>query len=142
MTQIYSHTIDVKRTTLELPLPQGQATMLTLAELSTSKLITSSTSYIFEAFIYCEFDLYKKPAAGGVETRLKPEDSITLEHNWFRKLFTNIQLDVGSGTLESINNPGVYDYLIRYVKYNKSYTDTSAQIQGWIPDTNIIHHLL
>ena len=27
--------------------------------------------------------------------------------------------------------------MIRYVKYNKSFTDTSAQMQGWIPDTNV-----
>ena len=27
--------------------------------------------------------------------------------------------------------------MIRYVKYNKSYTDTCAHIQGWIPDTNV-----
>ena len=47
-----------------------------------------------------------------------------------------MQLDVGSGTLETSTHPGVYDDLIRFVKFNKSYTDNSSQIQGWIPDTN------
>ena len=92
--------------------------------------------YLPEAFIYCEFDLVKRTTGSTTGTRLQPKDNITLEHNWFLKLFTNVQLDVGSGTLESINEPDVYDDMIRYVKYNKSYIDTSAQMQGWLPDTN------
>ena len=91
--------------------------------------------YLPEAFLHCEFDLFRKPA-GGAEVRMEPKDNITLEHNFFPKLFTNMQLDVGSGTLETITNPGIYDDMIRFVKFNKSYTDTSSHIQGWIPDTN------
>ena len=91
--------------------------------------------YLPEAFLHCEFDLFRKPT-GGAEVRMEPKDNITLEHNFFPKLFTNMQLDVGSGTLETITNPGIYDDMIRFVKFNKSYTDTSSHIQGWIPDTN------
>ena len=92
--------------------------------------------YLPEAFLHCEFDLLRKPAGGGAEVRLEAKDNITLEHNFFAKLFTNMQLDAGSGTLETINNLGIYDDMLRFVKFNKSYTDTSSQIQGWIPDTN------
>jgi len=91
--------------------------------------------YLPEAFLHCEFDLFRKPA-GGAEVRLEQKDNITLEHNFFPKLFTNMQIDVGSGTLETITNPGIYDDMIRFVKFNKSYTDRASHIQGWIPDTN------
>ena len=91
--------------------------------------------YLPEAFIYCEFDLEKKSAAGAT-TKMKFKDNITLEHDFFHKLFTNMQLDVGSGTLETITNPGIYDDMLRYVKYGKAITDTAAHMEGWIPDTN------
>ena len=91
--------------------------------------------YLPDAFLHCEFDLFRKET-GKAEVRLEAKDNITLEHNFFPKLFTNMQLDVGSGTLETITNPGIYDDMIRYVKYPKALTDTSAQIQGWMPDTN------
>ena len=91
-------------------------------------------TYLPEAFIHCEFDLYKKTKAG--ETRLTPADNITLENNFFPKLFSSMQLDVGTGTLETLISPGVYDDMLRHTTFGKSLTDTSAQMQGWIPDTN------
>ena len=83
--------------------------------------------YLPEAFLHCEFDLFRKPAGGGAEVRMEAKDNITLEHNFFPKLFTNMQLDVGSGTLETITNPGIYDDMIRYVKFPKSVVDTASR---------------
>lgn len=86
-----------------------------------------------DAFISCKFEIQKDD--GGWKS-LAVTDNITLENNFFPKLFSSIQLDVGSQMIETIHEPGVYDDMIRFVKTTYSSSKSNKHIQGWIPDEN------
>jgi len=81
--------------------------------------------YYPESFIYCEFNISNE--AGNAVP-----GNITLEHNWFPRCFEEMRLDVGSQQLETINEPGEFDTMLKFLTRGKDYKD--ANIEGWIPD--------
>ena len=82
--------------------------------------------YLPESFLYCEFNLSNQAGTA-------VPGNITLEHNWFPRIFSEMRLEIGSQQLEIINEPGEFDTILKFITRNKDYA--SANIEGWIPDT-------
>ena len=88
--------------------------------------------YLPKSFLHCEFSLYKDDT---FKTPLPNTDEITLEHNFFPKLFDQIRLDVGAYNVETMtNNPGIIDTMLRFV-ITSNEDKFGSQIKGWFPDT-------
>jgi len=62
-------------------------------------------------------------------------DKITLEHNWFLNLFTQISIKLGASEVESIENPGETSELINFCMKGPEFKDQHGEVSGWIPDT-------
>ena len=64
-------------------------------------------------------------------------DEITLENNFFPRMFKNMDLTVGGRQIETIAvNPGEASTLANFVMAPEAYNRSSGQISGWFPDTN------
>ena len=85
--------------------------------------------YLPESFLYCEFQIYVPDAADKSKMNEIKKD-ITLENNFFPKLFSSIRLQVGTQTIEEIIEPGDHDDLLKFIVEPYSKTKTSLQIQG------------
>ena len=73
--------------------------------------------YIPDSFLHCEYSLYSDSS---FTTALPPTDNITLENNFFPRLFTQMRLDVSTQTIETISDsPGIIDSMLRFVIYNR-----------------------
>ena len=90
--------------------------------------INNQANYLYlpECFLYCEFNLSNQ---AGTEA----PGNITLEHNWFPRIFSEMRLEIGSQQLEIINEPGEFDTMLKFITRNKNYAQ--ANIEGWVPDT-------
>ena len=82
--------------------------------------------YLPESFMYCEFHIANQAGTA-------VPGNITLEHNWFPRVFSEMRLEIGSQQLEIINEPGVFDTMLKFVMRGKDYAQ--ANIEGWVPDT-------
>ena len=82
--------------------------------------------YLPESFLYCEFNLSNQ---AGTEV----PGNITLEHNWFPRIFSEMRLEIRSQQLEIINEPGEFDTIFKFITRKRDYA--LANIEGWIPDT-------
>ena len=60
-------------------------------------------------------------------------DNITLEHNWFLNLFSQISIKLGSTEIESIENPGEASELLNFVMTDRDYRN--QYLNTWIPDS-------
>lgn len=91
--------------------------------------VNNQANYLFlpDAFVYCEFQI-SNAAASAVP------GNITLENNWFPRIFDEMRLEIGSQQLEIINEPGEFDTMLKFVTRKQDYS--KANIEGWIPDTN------
>ena len=88
--------------------------------------------YLPDSFLYCEFSLYKDDT---FKTPLPITDEITLEHNFFPKLFDQMRLEVGAQNVETMSNePGTIDTMLRFVTTSNE-DKVGAQYKGWVPDT-------
>ena len=94
--------------------------------------VDNQQSYLYmpDSFLHCEFSLY---ADDKFATALPTTTNITLENNFFPNLFSQIRLEVGTQTVESIaSSPGVIDSMLRFVTKSPS----AITNEGWKPDTN------
>lgn len=105
----------------------GSANQLNVAGSRITFEVNNTSSYLLlsKAFIRCDFEITNQ--AGNAV----PGTTITLEHNFFPRLFSQFVLEAGSNQIEVISNPGEYDTILKSVLYPKDYSNTS----GWIPDT-------
>ena len=85
--------------------------------------------YLSKSFIYAEVALFQDDKFA---TPLPETDNITLEHNFFPRLFNSMRLEIGSQTIEHITDPGIYDTMIKFITISE--TKVKNQSQGWIPD--------
>lgn len=91
--------------------------------------VDNQQSYLYmpDSFIHCEFSIYSDT---DFKTPLPADDNITLENNFFPNLFSQIRLEIGTQSVESISSsPGVIDSILRFV------TGVKNENEGWIPDT-------
>ena len=65
---------------------------------------------------------------------LEADEEITLEHNFFPKLFSQMRLNLGGIDIEIINTPGDISSLLNFVLFNQNIKDTYGELMGWIPD--------
>ena len=95
--------------------------------------VDNQQSYLYmpDSFLHCEFSLCSNSA---LTTPLPNTANITLENNFFPNLFSQIRLEVGTQSVESIaTSPGIIDSMIRFVTTGSSTKTTENE--GWIPDT-------
>ena len=94
--------------------------------------VDNQASYLYlpKSFLYCEYSLFKDDKFAN---ELKETDNITLEHNFFPKLFDSMRLEVGTQTIETITDPGVFDTMLRFVAISEN--KVKYENEGWIPDT-------
>lgn len=106
----------------------GTANNLNAAGNTISFEVNNQANYLFlsEAFIYCKFNISNQTATA-------VPGNITLEHNWFPRIFDQMKLEIGSQQLELISDPGEFDTMLKFVTRNMQYPN--ANIEGWIPDT-------
>ena len=80
-----------------------------------------------DAYFRCDF----KIKDGAQNQDRIPQQNLTLENNFFPSLFSEMVLEAGSNTIETIKHPGEFDTMLKTLLYPKDYTTAS----GWIPDT-------
>ncbi len=85
--------------------------------------------YLPESFLVCQFEITK---SDGTELA---NDKITLEHNFFPRLFSQMRLAIGAKNLEEIQQPGEADTLIKSVMLSSDYTDKYGELSGWMVDS-------
>ncbi len=85
--------------------------------------------YLPESFLVCQFEI-TKPDGGDLD-----ESKITLEHNFFPRLFSQMRLAIGAKNLEEIQQPGEADTLIKSVMLSSDYTDKYGELSGWMIDS-------
>ena len=93
--------------------------------------VNNQASYMYfpNSFLVCDFEISKTDG-----TELPKEDNITLEHNFFPRLFNQLRLQIGTTTIEEIQNPGEADTLIKYITTSNSFNKNEGELYGWIPD--------
>ena len=70
-----------------------------------------------------------------VEIRgLEADEELTLEHNFFPKLFSQMRLNLGGMDVEIINNPGDTSSLLSFILCDVNVKNTYVELMGWIPD--------
>ena len=62
--------------------------------------------------------------------------NLTVENNFFPKMFSNISLSNKSGVINSCDYPSIQDDFIKYFSYPKQFYDFKGSINGWLPDNN------
>ena len=65
---------------------------------------------------------------------LEVDEDLTLEHNFFPKLFSQMRLNLGGTDVEIISNPGDVSSLLSFVLYDENVKNTYGGMMGWIPD--------
>ena len=91
------------------------------------QFVSSSTNdylYLPDSFLRCEFEI-----EDNANNKLKKDADITLENNWFPKLFNDIILRVGNVEVDNLYYPGECDSILKLVQKNRNYENN-----GWIPD--------
>ena len=86
----------------------------------------SSWLLLSDAYIRCDFTIKD----GIANQNRVPQTNTTLENNFFPSLFSQMILEAGSNQIESINNPGEYDTILKSILYPPNFENDS----GWIPD--------
>ena len=61
-------------------------------------------------------------------------ENITLENNFFPRLFEQISLKLGTTEVENIQNPGDVSTMLNFVMTDDSYKKEYGTLDGWIPD--------
>jgi hypothetical protein len=84
--------------------------------------------YLPESFFVINFEITKTDGTA------LGADNITLEHNFFPRLFSQMRLNVGAKNLEEIQHPGEADTLLKSVTMPYSYSRCYGDLTGWIPD--------
>ena len=79
----------------------------------------------------CNSWMYFKITIKGGDEKL-----MTLEHNWFLKLFNETSIKLGSSVVETIQAPGETSDLLQYVMTDSDYKKQYGQLSGYLPDTN------
>jgi len=87
---------------------------------------TSNPLNLGAAFFY-----YKIKLSGFVV-----EKDVTLENNFFPRMFENMRLQLGSCEIENINNCGEFSSMLNFVMLDKTTSDVYGESIGWIPDKN------
>ncbi|ESP01327.1 hypothetical protein LOTGIDRAFT_157506 [Lottia gigantea] len=77
-----------------------------------------------DAYFGCDFKIKE-----GTQNQV-PQTNTTLENNFFPSLFSEMVLEAGSNSIETINHPGKFDTMLKTVLYPKDFDSVS----GWIPD--------
>ena len=54
--------------------------------------------------------------------------NMSLEHNWFPRIFSEMRLEISFQQLEIINEPGEFDTVLKFIMRNKDYA--LANIEG------------
>src|SRR5438093_2813506 len=84
-----------------------------------------------DSFLSCEFSITK---ADGTALA---NDNITLENNFFPRMFSGMTLQIGGRDIENISQaPGEASTLANFVMTSDSYRKTTGGIAGWFPDSN------
>ena len=65
---------------------------------------------------------------------LAADENITLENNFFPRLFEQISLKLGTTEVENIQNPGDVSTMLNFVMTDDSYKKEYGTLDGWIPD--------
>ena len=79
----------------------------------------------------CNSYMYFKIKLEGISDT---SDNITLEHNWFLHLFSQISIKLGATEIESIETPGEASELLNFVMTDRDYRN--QYLNTWIPDTS------
>ena len=96
--------------------------------------VDNQQSYLYlpDSFLHCEYSLYSDAA---FTTALPTADNITLENNFFPRLFTQMRLDVSTQNIETISDsPGIIDSMLRFVTIGEN--NKMHEIEGWFPDNH------
>jgi len=64
------------------------------------------------------------------------EKDVTLENNFFPRMFENMRLQLGSSEIENINNCGEFSSMLNFIMMDKITSDVYGESIGWIPDKN------
>jgi len=111
------------------PTPGSFANMNQNGEILFEIYNQQSFLYFPESFLVCDFEITK---ADGTDL---DAEKISLEHNFFPRLFSQLRLNVGAKNLEEIQHPGEADTLIKSITQPFSYGKCYGEQSGWIPDT-------
>ena len=65
---------------------------------------------------------------------LEADEDLTLEHNFFPKLFSQMRLNLGGMDVEIINNPGDTSSLLSFILCDENVKNIYGELMGWIPD--------
>ena len=84
---------------------------------------TSSFLLFSKAYLSCQFKLNNNAGTAVPEA--------VLEHNFFPRMFQQMSLEAGSNTIETIDEPGLFDTMLKLFLYPKDYGDN----EGFIIDT-------
>ena len=95
-----------------------------------SSTVLSDALYIPNSFIMAEFNLMDS-----TNTKLLGAENVTLENNFFPRCFSQMEMQIGSSTIEVLDEPGESETLLKLVRYDKTYAKTYGQMEGWIIDT-------
>ena len=86
---------------------------------------------ISESFLFAECEIVK-----GDGTALGNDD-ITLENNWFPRMYNAMRIEIGGREVENIAQAvGEASTLWNFITTSDSYRRTYGLINGWCPDTN------
>ncbi|ESO82749.1 hypothetical protein LOTGIDRAFT_155767 [Lottia gigantea] len=77
-----------------------------------------------DAYFRCDFKIKE-----GTQNQV-PQTNTTLENNFFPSLFSEMVLEAGSNSMETIKHPGEFDTMLTTVLYPIDFDSVS----GWIPD--------
>jgi len=59
---------------------------------------------------------------------------ITLENNWFPRLFSQMSLKLGTSEVENIQYPGEVSTMLNFALTDDAYKEESGTLSGWVPD--------
>ena len=83
----------------------------------------------------CNALIYYQIKIEGLKTdAAKAEEDITLENNWFPRLFSQVSLQLGTGVVETIQDPGEVSSMLNFVLTDDVYKKEHGSLSGWIPD--------
>ena len=65
---------------------------------------------------------------------LKDTENITLENNFFPRMFSQMTLKLGTSEVETIEYPGEVSSMLNFVMTDDDYKKEYGTLSGWIPD--------
>jgi len=82
------------------------------------------------------FDMTEAHILAKITVTQAADKNITLENNFFPRLFSQMVLRLNGNSFQTIDDPYFVDSILKYITLPKDFSETEGSITGWFPDTH------